>query len=121
MSFDTLGLPEALTRAVRDAGYEQPTDVQSRAIPPALAGTDLRVSSSTGSGKTASFVHGPRMLVLDADARTRAAGHQAATDEVRSPHPPGAAPWPSSAACPIRSRWNCSAATRRFSSPRPAA
>ncbi|HET9822853.1 MAG TPA: DEAD/DEAH box helicase [Burkholderiaceae bacterium] len=56
MSFESLGLPEALTRAVADAGYDQPTDVQSRAIPPALAGADLRVSSSTGSGKTASFV-----------------------------------------------------------------
>ena len=56
MSFDTLGLPEALTQAVRDAGYDNPTEVQARAIPPALEGRDLRVASSTGSGKTASFV-----------------------------------------------------------------
>jgi superfamily II DNA/RNA helicase len=56
MSFDTLGLAPALTRAVADAGYEQPTDVQQRAIAPAIEGRDLRVSSSTGSGKTASFV-----------------------------------------------------------------
>ncbi|MBZ8139576.1 RNA helicase [Rubrivivax gelatinosus] len=56
MSFDTLGLPEALARAVADSGYTTPTDVQSRAIPPAMAGCDLMVSSSTGSGKTASFV-----------------------------------------------------------------
>ncbi|WP_157267677.1 DEAD/DEAH box helicase [Azohydromonas aeria] len=56
MSFDTLGLHETLTRALADAGYENPTEVQSRAIPPALEGRDLRVSSSTGSGKTASFV-----------------------------------------------------------------
>ena len=87
MSFESLGLPEALTRAVADAGYTHPTDVQACAIPPGLAGADLRVSSSTGSGKTASFVlpalqrvlaargdatkrrergivHGPRVLVL---------------------------------------------------------
>ena len=56
MSFDPLGLPAALVRAVSDAGYAQPTDVQSRAIPAALQGVDLRVSSSTGSGKTAAFV-----------------------------------------------------------------
>jgi superfamily II DNA/RNA helicase len=56
MSFDTLGLHAALSRAVADAGYTEPTEVQSRAIPPALAGRDLMVSSSTGSGKTASFV-----------------------------------------------------------------
>jgi len=56
MSFETLNLHEALTRAVATAGYTAPTDVQTRAIPPALAGQDLMVSSNTGSGKTASFV-----------------------------------------------------------------
>jgi superfamily II DNA/RNA helicase len=56
MSFATLGLHEALLRAVRDAGYESATDVQMRAVPPALAGADLMVASSTGSGKTASFM-----------------------------------------------------------------
>jgi len=66
MSFDSLGLHEALTRAVRDAGYENATEVQTRAIPPALAGTDLRVASSTGSGKTASFVLPALQRVLSA-------------------------------------------------------
>ncbi len=33
MTFDTLGLPEPLLRAVVDAGYAAPTDVQSAAIP----------------------------------------------------------------------------------------
>ena len=87
MSFDTLGLNVALTRAVTDAGYDAATAVQIQAIPPALAGADLMVSASTGSGKTASFilpalqrilaargdntkrrdkgiVYGPRILVL---------------------------------------------------------
>ncbi len=87
MSFENLGLNEALTRAVADAGYDSATDVQQRAIPPALEGCDLMVSASTGSGKTASFilpalqrvlaargdnskrrekgvVYGPRILVL---------------------------------------------------------
>jgi len=56
MSFESLGLNPALVRAVADSGYENATEVQSQAIPPALEGHDLRVSSSTGSGKTASFV-----------------------------------------------------------------
>lgn len=56
MSFEPLGLSPVLTRAVQQAGYESPTEVQSRAIPPALLGLDLMVSSSTGSGKTASFM-----------------------------------------------------------------
>src|SRR5262245_34513199 len=56
MSFESLNLHPALLAAVRDAGYSEATDVQQRAIPPALEGCDLMVSSSTGSGKTASFV-----------------------------------------------------------------
>ena len=87
MSFDSLGLHEALTKAVADSGYDSATEVQQQAIPPALQGRDLMVSASTGSGKTASFilpalqrvlaargdhskrrekgvVYGPRILVL---------------------------------------------------------
>ena len=56
VSFESLNLNERLTRALADAGYETATTVQAQAIPPALAGRDLMVSSSTGSGKTASFV-----------------------------------------------------------------
>ncbi|MFO1336943.1 MAG: DEAD/DEAH box helicase [Burkholderiaceae bacterium] len=66
MTFESLGLDEALLRALKTAGYEQPTDVQARAIPAALAGKDLRVCSSTGSGKTAAFVLPALMRVLEA-------------------------------------------------------
>jgi len=66
MSFETLGLHSALTRAVADAGYTTATEVQARAIPAAIAGRDIMVSSSTGSGKTASFVLPALMRVLAA-------------------------------------------------------
>jgi superfamily II DNA/RNA helicase len=56
MSFESLGLNAALTRAVQEAGYAQATEVQQRAIPAALGGGDLMVSARTGSGKTASFI-----------------------------------------------------------------
>ncbi len=56
MSFEQLGLAPQLLQAVAEAGYTQPTPVQSQAIPPALAGYDLLVSSQTGSGKTAAFL-----------------------------------------------------------------
>ncbi len=56
MSFDALNLDPRLQRALADAGYTTATTVQQQAIPPALQGRDLMVSSSTGSGKTASFV-----------------------------------------------------------------
>ena len=44
MSFDSLGLHEALARSVADAGYTSATEVQAKAIPPALAGSDLMLS-----------------------------------------------------------------------------
>ncbi|MBP6019545.1 MAG: DEAD/DEAH box helicase, partial [Burkholderiaceae bacterium] len=56
MSFDTLGLAPTLLSAVLKAGFTEPTSVQASAIPKALAGHDLMVSSQTGSGKTAAFM-----------------------------------------------------------------
>ncbi|MCC2595747.1 DEAD/DEAH box helicase [Pusillimonas sp. MFBS29] len=56
MSFDTLGLAPSLLSAVLKAGFTEPTSVQAAAIPKALAGHDLMVSSQTGSGKTAAFM-----------------------------------------------------------------
>ena len=79
MNFAELGLDEAILKSLTHAGYENPTPVQMQAIPAALAGHDLLVSSHTGSGKTAAFLlpglqrllqpsavegKGPRMLVL---------------------------------------------------------
>ena len=54
--FEELGLSPALCRALADSGYTQPTGVQVQAIPAAMNGADLRVASSTGSGKTAAFM-----------------------------------------------------------------
>jgi superfamily II DNA/RNA helicase len=54
--FADLGLAKELLSAVERSGYTTPTEVQSRAIPAAMAGQDLLVSSKTGSGKTAAFV-----------------------------------------------------------------
>ncbi len=56
MSFETLGLAPDLLSAVLKAGFIEPTPVQAAAIPKALAGHDLMVSSQTGSGKTAAFM-----------------------------------------------------------------
>ncbi|NYT22283.1 DEAD/DEAH box helicase [Alcaligenaceae bacterium] len=56
MSFESLGLNPALLSALDRAGFTQPTPVQEAAIPRALTGEDLMVSSQTGSGKTAAFM-----------------------------------------------------------------
>lgn len=54
--FAALGLSPEIVSALVAAGYHAPTPVQQRAIPAALAGRDLLVSSPTGSGKTAAFM-----------------------------------------------------------------
>ena len=56
MSFEALGLHASLVQAVVDSGYTTPTPVQLQAVPAAIAGRDLLVSSQTGSGKTAAFM-----------------------------------------------------------------
>ncbi len=56
MTFAEIGLHPAILKALTDSGYSEPTAVQQQAIPAALAGRDLMVSSQTGSGKTAAFM-----------------------------------------------------------------
>ncbi|TDG09459.1 DEAD/DEAH box helicase [Paraburkholderia guartelaensis] len=55
-AFAALGLSPEIVSALIAAGYKAPTPVQERAIPVAIAGRDLLVSSPTGSGKTAAFM-----------------------------------------------------------------
>lgn len=56
MSFSSLGLSPALSRATASHAYLNPTPVQSATIPAALQGRDVLASAQTGSGKTAAFV-----------------------------------------------------------------
>jgi len=56
MTFEIIGLHASLLKALVEAGYTTPTPVQQQAVPAAIAGRDLLVSSQTGSGKTAAFM-----------------------------------------------------------------
>jgi len=56
MTFEALGLNPSILSALTEAGYTKPTAVQEQAVPAAIAGKDLLVSSQTGSGKTAAFM-----------------------------------------------------------------
>jgi len=53
--FAALGLEAALLSTLDTLGYEEPTPIQSEAIPPFLAGRDLLGQAATGTGKTAAF------------------------------------------------------------------
>ena len=55
MTFQSLGLIEALLKAVRLKGYKTPSTIQQKAIPPILEGFDVLASAQTGTGKTAGF------------------------------------------------------------------
>ena len=55
MTFNELNLSAPLLRAIAEAGYETPSPIQAKAIPPVLEGRDLMGCAQTGTGKTAAF------------------------------------------------------------------
>ena len=55
MSFNQLGLSEALLKAITKKGYSTPSPIQEKAIPVILDRKDILASAQTGTGKTAGF------------------------------------------------------------------
>ncbi len=55
MTFEQFNLPQPVIKAVRELGYNAPTDIQVHSIPLIMQGKDVIGQSSTGSGKTAAF------------------------------------------------------------------
>ncbi len=55
MDFSELKMNKNICRALREVGYEQPTPIQCKAIPPVLEGRDLMGCAQTGTGKTCAF------------------------------------------------------------------
>lgn len=55
MRFQDLKIDEAILKAIREIGYDQPTPIQEKAIPIVLEGHDLLGCAQTGTGKTAAF------------------------------------------------------------------
>jgi superfamily II DNA/RNA helicase len=77
-TFDNFGLSDDIMKAINEAGYTTPTEIQAQAVPAILMAKDVVGIAQTGTGKTASFtlpmieiLHGgrakmrmPRALVL---------------------------------------------------------
>ncbi|NTV00899.1 MAG: DEAD/DEAH box helicase, partial [Methanoregulaceae archaeon] len=55
LSFEDLELPESIRKAVSDLGFEEPTPIQSLAIPLMRDGKDVIGQAHTGTGKTAAY------------------------------------------------------------------
>lgn len=54
-SFADLSLAPEINRVIAEIGYETPSPIQARSIPPLLDGRDLLGQAQTGTGKTAAF------------------------------------------------------------------
>ena len=56
MPFSPLQLAPQILKAIKEAGYTEPTPIQLAAVPEVLAGHDVIGIAQTGTGKTAAFV-----------------------------------------------------------------
>jgi ATP-dependent RNA helicase RhlE len=56
VNFETFNLDPRIMDGVRKLGYEEPTPIQARAIPPVMEGRDIIGMAQTGTGKTAAFI-----------------------------------------------------------------
>ena len=72
-SFDELGVPKPLVRALADSGITTPFPIQAATLPDALAGRDILGRGRTGSGKTYAFAL-PLLTRLAASAAVRRPG-----------------------------------------------
>ncbi len=91
MTFENIGLHESLLKALIEAGYTTPTPVQQQAVPAAIAGRDLLVSSQTGSGKTAAFMlpalHKFASIEQDASASAKTSNQERQSARARGDRP----------------------------------
>jgi ATP-dependent RNA helicase DeaD len=53
--FAALGLETPLLKSLAAVGFEKPTEIQEKVIPPVLGGRDVMGMARTGTGKTAAF------------------------------------------------------------------
>ena len=55
LKFENLALKDTVLKAIKDMGFEEPSQIQAESIPTALQGFDIIGQAQTGTGKTAAF------------------------------------------------------------------
>ena len=55
MTFQEMGLSDAVLRALEEAGFSEPTPIQEQVIPLQIGHNDVIGQAQTGTGKTAAF------------------------------------------------------------------
>ena len=71
IKFTDLDLNPEILRAIRDAGYVNPTPIQAQAIPILMKGQDLLGCAQTGTGKTAAFALPTLQRLMNTPSRDR--------------------------------------------------
>ncbi len=67
VTFESFGLSENIMKAIKEAGFREPSPVQEQAIPLVLEGHDIVAQAQTGTGKTAAFGL-PSMSMIDTNS-----------------------------------------------------
>ena len=70
-TFDGLGIREEILRGVYAYGFEQPSAIQVKAIPPIIEGKDIVAQAQSGTGKTGAFAIGSLSRIDDAKETTQ--------------------------------------------------
>ncbi len=87
--FIELGLTRELAQVLTGLGYEEPTPIQSQAIPPLLEGRDLLGQAATGTGKTGSVCAADAAADTRGPAQDGASGGAGAGADARTGDPGG--------------------------------
>ena len=68
ITFESFGLNDNIMKAIKEAGFREPSPVQEQAIPLVLEGHDIVAQAQTGTGKTAAFGL-PAMSMIDPSSK----------------------------------------------------
>ena len=70
-TFDSLGIKDEILRGVYAYGFEQPSAIQVKAIPPIIEGSDIVGQAQSGTGKTGAFSIGSLCRIDDTKEQTQ--------------------------------------------------